>query len=50
MMSAATARKPRTKPRDERRGELMDAAQALFLQKGVVRRKGHFLSAFLVEG
>ena len=36
-MSAATAKKPRTKPPEERREELMDAAQALFVKKGVVQ-------------
>jgi AcrR family transcriptional regulator len=36
-MSAATAEKPRTKPPEERREELMDAAQSLFREKGVVQ-------------
>jgi AcrR family transcriptional regulator len=36
-MPVATAKKPRTKPPEERREELMDAAQALFLEKGVVQ-------------
>jgi AcrR family transcriptional regulator len=35
-MPPATVKKPRTKPPEERREELMDAAQALFLEKGVV--------------
>ncbi len=36
-MRPATVKKPRTKPPEERREELMDAAQALFLEKGVVQ-------------
>ena len=33
-MTGATAKKPRTKSADVRRGELMDAAERLFLEKG----------------
>ncbi len=33
-MIASTAKRPRTKPAEIRREELMDAAQALFLEKG----------------
>lgn len=34
MMTTTTLKRPRTKPAEIRREELMDAAQALFLQKG----------------
>jgi AcrR family transcriptional regulator len=36
-MPPATAKKPRTKPAEERRKELMDAAQVLFLEQGVAQ-------------
>ncbi len=36
-MSSAAGKKPRTKPPEARREELMDAAQALFLEKGVMQ-------------